>query len=165
LILFYWSIARDILIRQHDEGWGARIIDRLAADLHRDSPEMTGLSARNLKYMRAFAEAHSDSEFVQQVVAQMPWGHNIRFVEAIRDPAEREWYAGQVIEHGWSRNVLIHQIESGLFHRHEFPSYPHDFQRSARGRFHRPRRFKRRIAEGVGSRCAKEEAMKGFEAN
>lgn len=117
LILLYWSIGRDILARQRDEGWGAKTIDRLAADLRRDFPEMTGLSARNLKYMRAFAEAYPDSEFVQQVVALLPWGHNIRLVETIKDPIERNWYARQAIEHGWSRNVLIHQIESELFHR------------------------------------------------
>ena len=117
LVLLYWSIGRDILARQLDEGWGARVIDRLSADLRRDFPEMTGLSARNLKYMRAFAEAHPDRETVQQVVARLPWGHNVRLVEAVKDQAERLWYARQAIEHGWSRNVLIHQVESGLFHR------------------------------------------------
>jgi len=117
LVLLYWSIGRDILARQLDEGWGTRVIDRLSADLRRDFPEMTGLSARNLKYMRAFAEAHPDREIVQQVVARLPWGHNVRLVEAVKDQAERLWYARQAIEHGWSRNVLIHQVESGLFHR------------------------------------------------
>ena len=113
----YWSIGRDILARQLDEGWGARVIDRLSADLRRDFPEMTGLSARNLKYMRAFAEAHPDREIVQQIVARLPWGHNVRLVEAVKDQAERLWYARQAIEHGWSRNVLVHQVEGGLFHR------------------------------------------------
>ena len=117
LVLLYWSIGRDILARQLDEGWGARVIDRLSADLRRDFPEMTGLSARNLKYMRAFAEAHPDREVVQQVVARLPWGHNVRLVEAVKNQAERLWYARQAIEHGWSRNVLVHQVESGLFHR------------------------------------------------
>jgi predicted nuclease of restriction endonuclease-like (RecB) superfamily len=117
LVLLYWEIGRDILARQAQEGWGAKIIDRLADDLRRDFPEMTGLSARNLKYMRAFAESYPDSEFVQQVVALLPWGHNIRIVEALKESSEREWYARQAIEYGWSRNVLIHQIESDLFHR------------------------------------------------
>jgi predicted nuclease of restriction endonuclease-like (RecB) superfamily len=117
LISLYWNIGKDILSRQEQEGWGAKIIDRLSADLHRDFPEMTGLSARNLKYMRAFAEAYPDPEFVQQVVAQLPWGHNVRLFEAVKDPTEREWYARQTIEHGWSRNVLVHQIESRLFNR------------------------------------------------
>ena len=117
LILLYWSIGRDILARQSVEGWGARVIDRLAADLRRDFPDMTGLSARNLKYMRAFAEAYPDEAIVQQAVARLPWGHNVRLVEAVKDPNERLWYASQAVEHGWSRNVLIHQIESGLFGR------------------------------------------------
>ena len=117
LILLYWSIGRDILARQTAEGWGSRVISRLAADLRRDFPEMTGLSPRNLKYMRTFAEAFPDEETVQQVVAQLPWGHNIKLVEGLKDPAERLWYARQVIVHGWSRNVLIHQIESGLYRR------------------------------------------------
>jgi predicted nuclease of restriction endonuclease-like (RecB) superfamily len=117
LILLYWGIGRDILARQRNEGWGARIIGRLADDLRKAFPEMTGLSARNLSYMRAFAEAWSDREFVQQVVALLPWGHNVRLLDAVRATAEREWYAMQAIENGWSRNVLVHQIESGLFGR------------------------------------------------
>ena len=117
LVLLYWQIGKDILARQESEGWGTKIIDRLAADLRRDFPEMTGLSPRNLKYMRAFADAYPDREFVQQVVALLPWGHNIRLVETLKQSSEREWYARQAIEHGWSRNVLIHQVESGLFHR------------------------------------------------
>ena len=67
--------------------------------------------------MRAFAEAYPDQEIVQQVVARLPWGHNVRLVEAVKDPAERLWYARQAIEHSWSRNILVHQIESGLYHR------------------------------------------------
>jgi predicted nuclease of restriction endonuclease-like (RecB) superfamily len=117
LILLYWSIGRDILARQSAEGWGARVIDRLAIDLRRDFPDMTGLSARNLKYMRAFAEAYPDELIVQQVVARLPWGHNVRLMEAIKDEKERLWYARQAAEHGWSRNVLAHQIDTGLFAR------------------------------------------------
>lgn len=117
LILLYWSIGREILVRQNQEGWGTRVIDRLADDLRRDFPEMTGLSARNLKYMRALAEAHTDPEVVQQVVAQLPWGHNVRLLESVKDPEARLWYARQAIEHGWSRNVLVHQIDSALFSR------------------------------------------------
>ena len=117
LILLYWSIGRDILARQTAEGWGSRVINRLAEDLRRDFPEMTGLSPRNLKYMRTFAEAFPDEAIVQQVVAQLPWGHNIKLVEGLKDSVERLWYARQAVEHGWSRNVLIHQIESGLYRR------------------------------------------------
>ncbi len=117
LILLYWSIGRDILARQEREGWGAKVIDRLAADLRRAFPEMTGLSARNLKYMRALADAWPDGEFVQRVVAQLPWGHNVSLLDALKATEERVWYARQAIEHGWGRSVLIHQIESNLFTR------------------------------------------------
>lgn len=117
LILLYWSIGRDILDRQTATGWGARVIDRLAADLRRDFPEMTGLSPRNLKYMRAFAEAFPEREIVQQIVARLPWGHAIKLVESVKSPEQRIWYARQAAEYGWSRNVLAHQIDSDLFAR------------------------------------------------
>jgi predicted nuclease of restriction endonuclease-like (RecB) superfamily len=117
LVLLYWGIGRAILERQRQHGWGAKVIDRLSADLRRAFPEMKGFSPRNLKYMRAFAEAYPDEQFVQQVVAQIPWGHNVRILDTVGEPAEREWYARQTIEHGWSRNVLVHQIEGGLYGR------------------------------------------------
>lgn len=117
LVLLYWSIGRDILARQRSEGWGAKVIARLAADLRHAFPEMSGISTRNLKYMRAFADAWPDDEIVQQVVAQLPWGHNVSLLDAVKSPAEREWYARQAINNGWSRNVLTHQIDSGLFAR------------------------------------------------
>lgn len=117
LVILYWSLGRDILDRQEREGWGAKVIDRLANDLGGTFPEMTGLSARNLKYMRAFAEAWPDSEFVQQVVALLPWGHNIRLLDALKAPEQRIWYARQAIAHGWSRNVLAHHIDTNLFDR------------------------------------------------
>lgn len=117
LIALYWTIGRDILSRQDQEGWGTRIVDRLAADLSRAFPQMSGFSARNLKYMRSFAEAWPDPEIVQQLVALLPWGHNLRLIEAVKSAEQREWYARQALEHGWSRNVLVHQIESGLYAR------------------------------------------------
>jgi predicted nuclease of restriction endonuclease-like (RecB) superfamily len=117
LILLYWSIGRDILDRQEREGWGTKVIDRLAVDLAHAFPQMTGLSARNLKYMRAFAGAWPDGEFVQRVVAQLPWGHNVSLLDSVKATEERAWYAQQASEHGWSRAVLVHQIESALFAR------------------------------------------------
>ena len=76
LVLLYWSIGKDILTQQKQHGWGAKIIDRLAADLRNAFPGMTGFSPRNLKYMRAFAEAWPDEQIVQQLAAQIPWFHN-----------------------------------------------------------------------------------------
>lgn len=78
---------------------------------------MQGFSPRNLKYMRSFAEAWPDEQIVQQAVAQLPWGHNVRLLDRIDGHAERLWYARQAIEHGWSRAILEAQIESGLHKR------------------------------------------------
>lgn len=117
LVLLYWQIGREILARQANESWGAKIIDRLAADLSREFPDMKGFSTRNLKYMRAFAEAYPDNQFVQQAVAQIPWGHNVRILDYVKDTKEREWYIHQTIQNGWSRNILTLQIESGLYQR------------------------------------------------
>jgi predicted nuclease of restriction endonuclease-like (RecB) superfamily len=102
------------LARQQQQGWGARVIDRLAADLRHAFPEMSGFSPRNLKYMRAFAEAWPDEQFVQAVLAQITWYHNITLLLKLKAPEERLWYIHATIENGWSRNVLVHQIESGL---------------------------------------------------
>ena len=81
LVLLYWQIGRDILARQAEQGWGAKVIERLAHDLREAFPEMKGFSPRNLKYMRAFAEAWPDAKFVQQAAAQLPWGPQSGLVE------------------------------------------------------------------------------------
>jgi predicted nuclease of restriction endonuclease-like (RecB) superfamily len=117
LLLLYWGIGRDILRRQCDEGWGAGIVDRLAIDLSKAFPDVTGFSARNLKYMRAFAEAWPDEPIVQAVLAQITWYHNIALIEKLKMPEERLWYARQAVENGWSRNVLVQQMETGLYQR------------------------------------------------
>ncbi len=110
-------MGRSILQRQGEEGWGAKVIDRLSVDLRREFPEMKGFSSRNLKYMRAFAEAWDDDGFVQQVAAQIPWFHNCVILDKLKDRDEREWYLFETVKNGWSRNVLVHQIESDLFRR------------------------------------------------
>ena len=117
LVLLYWQIGRDILERQDRAGWGAKIIESLASDLHHEFPELKGFSPRNLKYMRALAEAYPEPAFVQQAVAQIPWGHNVRILDGTEGRAEREWYIRQTVQNGWSRNVLVLQIESGLYRR------------------------------------------------
>lgn len=117
LILLYWDIGRQILHRQQKEGWGSKVIDRLARDLNREFPEMKGFSPRNLKYMRSFAEAYPDKQIVQQAAAQIPWFHNCVIINKVRGPEERMWYIHQTIENGWSRNVLTLQIENELYRR------------------------------------------------
>lgn len=117
LVLLYWQIGRDILTRQQQQGWGAKVIDRLAKDLRKEFPEMKGFSPRNLKYMRSFAETYPDFAIVQEVLAQITWYHNIALMEKLKSPDERLWYAQRTLEHGWSRNVLVYQIESQLYQR------------------------------------------------
>ena len=117
LVLLYWQIGHDILERQTRQGWGAKVIDRLGHDLRTAFPEMKGFSPRNLKYMRAFAEAWPDTEFVQAVLAQLPWYHQLALLDKLRLADERRWYAAKAIEHNWSRNVLVMQIETRLHER------------------------------------------------
>jgi predicted nuclease of restriction endonuclease-like (RecB) superfamily len=116
-VLLYWSIGREILRRQRDEGWGAKIVERLAKDLRAEFPDMQGLSRTNLLYMRAFAEAWPEEGIVQQAVGQIPWGHNLRILDLVKDPQDRLWYVEEAVRNGWSRNILVMQIESGLHRR------------------------------------------------
>jgi len=118
LIKLYWEIGRDILDRERREGWGAKVIDSLAADLRRDFPDMSGLSRSNLHYMRSFAAAWpcdgGSEEIVQQPVGRLLWGQNIALLSKLEDRDARLWYAGKAIENGWSRRVLEAQIASDL---------------------------------------------------
>ena len=147
LLALYWDIGRMILARQRKEGWGAKVIDRLSADLQREFPGQQGFSPRNLKYMRAFAEAWPETLMVQQPaapmaaprdagpaivqaplaqtrspvvqppLAQLPWYHHLALLDKLETPADRLWYAAKAVEHGWSRNVLALQIGAGLHAR------------------------------------------------
>jgi predicted nuclease of restriction endonuclease-like (RecB) superfamily len=117
MVLMYWEIGRVILARQEDEGWGAKVIDRLSADLRETFPDMQGLSPRNLKYMRRFAEVWPDRAIVQRAAAQLPWRNNQALLDKLDSPAIRLWYAERNIENGWSRDVLCFQIESLLHNR------------------------------------------------
>ena len=128
LVLLYWQIGRTILQQQEANGWGAKVIERLAADLRREFPDMGGFSPRNLKYMRRFAEQWLDEQFVQQLAAQIPWFHNCVILDKVADAPTREFYIRQTIENGWSRSVLTMQIESGLHQR--LGTAPSNFERT-----------------------------------
>lgn len=117
LILLYHYIGTQILQKQEELGWGTKVIENLSKDLSKAFPEMKGFSSRNLKYMRKFAEEYPDFEFVQQVVAQLPWGHNVLLIDRIQDKQNRIFYLKKTIEHGWSRNVLATQVETSLHKR------------------------------------------------
>jgi predicted nuclease of restriction endonuclease-like (RecB) superfamily len=117
LVTLYWQIGREILDRQQREGWGAGVIDQLARDLKAAFPDMRGFSPRNLKYMRALAQAWPDVEFVQQPAAQLPWFHLCTLLDKVKDQEQRSWYADKTLEHGWSRQVLTMQIETAAHAR------------------------------------------------
>lgn len=120
LITLYWSIGQQIAAKQQDSGWGSKVVEQLAKDLKNAFPSMKGFSRSNLMYMRSFALAWPDfstNQFVQQAVGQIPWGHNLLLLQKIKSTDERHWYANQTIKNGWSRAVLLHQVESGLIHR------------------------------------------------
>ena len=91
MICLYWNIGKAILEKQEQEGWGAKVIDRLAKDLKEAFPDMSGFSPRNIKYMRKFAECWSDFEIVQQVVAQIPWRTNIKLLDKLDNEESRLW--------------------------------------------------------------------------
>ena len=117
MIMLYWNIGRQILERQELQGWGSKVIENISKDLRKEFPEMKGLSARNLKYMRRFAAEFEDSVIVQQIAAQIPWYHNCVIMDKISSYEERVWYIQKTIENGWSRNVLSLQISSNLYAR------------------------------------------------
>ncbi|MEF8703959.1 MAG: PDDEXK nuclease domain-containing protein [Candidatus Accumulibacter sp. UW26] len=118
MLLLYWDIGQSIIAKQAAQGYGTRVIDRLAADLRDAFPDMKGFSPRNLKYMRAFAAAWPDRELVQAALAQVTWYHNITLLEKLDTPEDRLWYAARTVEHGWSRNILALQIETRAQLRH-----------------------------------------------
>lgn len=117
MIDLYWEIGHQILRKQHSEGWGRSIVERVSKDLRRVFPEMKGFSSRNLWDMRRFSEAYADGSILRQLVAEIPWGHNLLLLNAVKDLSQREWYIRQTIENGWSRAVLAHHIDTKLFQR------------------------------------------------
>lgn len=117
LILLYWQIGQDILERQSRHNWGSKVIDRLATDLKTAFPDISGFSRSNLKYMRAFADAYTLDEIGQRCVGQLPWRHNIALLTKLKDNEQRFWYAQKALEYGWSSDILVMQIESGLIQR------------------------------------------------
>jgi predicted nuclease of restriction endonuclease-like (RecB) superfamily len=117
LVLAYWDVGQVILERQHREGWGTRVIDRLSSDLREALPGMRGLSSRNLRYMRTFAAEWSRRPIGQQLAAQLPWFHHCLLLDSLDDQSDREWYAQRVVELGWSRNVLALQLAARVHRR------------------------------------------------
>ncbi len=130
LIELYWHIGETIVKRQEAQGWGTSIVDRLAKDIQSSFPGIRGFSRQNMWKMRAFYLAWTqevrnlsqpvrdlDGLNLPQAVREIPWGHNIEIFFKVKDPAQRLWYSRQTTDQGWSRAVLVHQIETGAYHR------------------------------------------------
>lgn len=126
LIMLYYNIGK--IINEH-KAWGNKFIDNLAADIKLEFPNVKGYSVRNLKYMAKFAETYPDERFVQQVVAQIPWGQNIVLLDKVNEEIIRRWYAEKTLENGWTRNVLVHQIESDLYTRQVLANKVNNFEK------------------------------------
>ena len=114
LTLLYYRIGK--VINEH-KSWGNKFIDNLARDIKIAYPDTTGYSVRNLKYMAKFATEYPDEKIVQEVLAQITWYHNITLMDKVKDKDISLWYANESVKNGWSRNVLVHQIESKLYER------------------------------------------------
>lgn len=116
-MLLNWHIGHELLGRQLAQGWGSKALERLALDLKHEFPDMKGFSRSNLMYMRAFAEAWTLDEIVQQPVGQLPWSHNLVLLTKLKDKQSRLCYASLILELGWNRNVLTMQIEGNYLER------------------------------------------------
>lgn len=117
LVQLYGRIGHDILQRQDAQGWGAKVIERLARDLKDAFPNMRGWSASNLKYMRFFAQHCPDGRFGQQPADQLPWFHIVVLLTKLDNDADRAWYAAECARNGWSRTTLELNIKNRLQHR------------------------------------------------
>lgn len=128
LTLLNWRIGQVLAERTDDAQWGAKIIQRLSADLRAEFPDSRGFSPRNLVYMRSFARAWpGPSEITQQAVAQLPWGHVTVLLDKLEDQELRDWYAQQAATNGWTRGTLEHHLKTTAHLR--FGAAPTNFDR------------------------------------
>ena len=117
LVGLYWDIGRMIVERQDVEGWGKAVVEQLAADLRTEFPGVGGFSASNLWRMKAFFEAYNGLEKLAPLVREIGWSHNLAILERCKDALEREFYLRMTRKFGWSKNVLIHQIDNQSYEK------------------------------------------------
>ena len=116
LMRLYWSLGKLMVERQEALGWGKAVVERLSLDLKAEFPEMTGFSPRNLWDIKRFYETYSDApELLRQLVAEVPWGHNILIMQRIKEASARRYYLMASARLGWTRNVLLNQIKAGAY--------------------------------------------------
>ncbi|MFP4087659.1 MAG: DUF1016 N-terminal domain-containing protein [Desulfobacteraceae bacterium] len=117
LVGLYWDIGRMIVERQDTDGWGKSVVKRLSADLRQEFPGVSGFSIQNLWYMRQFYSEYHDNERLQPLVGEIAWAHNLVIMSKCKDPLEREFYIRTTRRFGWSKNVLIHQIDNQSYEK------------------------------------------------
>ena len=143
-LTLYWNIGKSILHKQEQEGWGKQVIEQLSKDLISRYPDDRGYSKRNLGYMKSFAMHYPDfpflqvtlaklrelpilqatlaklesegKDFVQVPLAQISWYHHISLLPKVKDEAERAYYITETAQNGWSRDVMLLQIDNGYIH-------------------------------------------------
>ncbi len=117
LICLYWDIGKLIVSKQEDESWGKSVVELLAKDLQKEFPTVRGFSPRNIWYMRTFYLCYSGNKKLQPLVAEIGWTHNLIIMERCKESLEREFYIRMTRRMGWSKNVLIHQIENKTYEK------------------------------------------------
>jgi predicted nuclease of restriction endonuclease-like (RecB) superfamily len=117
LVGLYRDIGRMIAERQETEGWGKSVVKSLSADLQQDFPGVSGFSVQNLWYMRQFYSEYHGNERLQPLVGEIAWAHNLVIMSKCKDPLEREFYIRMTRKFGWSKNVLLHQIDNQSYEK------------------------------------------------
>ncbi len=118
LITLYWDIGKMILERQEKFGWGKSIVENLSLDLQNEFPGVQGFSSFNLWRMRKFYLRYRDNLKLAPLVQEIAWAHNITIMEKCKDENERMFYIKMILKFGWSKNVLIHQIENKSYEKY-----------------------------------------------
>jgi len=117
LLRLYWELAQMIVAKQKESNWGDNFIEQISNDLKIEFPNMKGFSVSNIKYMRQWYQFFSKSPQLVGEIFQIPWGHNREIITKIKHTEEALFYVQKTVENSWSRAVLVHQLESGLYHR------------------------------------------------
>ncbi|MEE4355863.1 MAG: PDDEXK nuclease domain-containing protein [Desulfococcaceae bacterium] len=127
LISLYWKIGEMIVEKQEKLGWGKSVVEQLSKDIRKEFDGIAGYSARNLWDMKRFYEQYQANSKLRQLVAEIPWGHNLLIINKIKQEDAREYYLKASKDYGWSRNVLLNQIKADAYSRHKLSDKQHNF--------------------------------------
>jgi len=118
LLGLYWFIGKSIAVKQEQSGWGKSVVTTLSEDLQKEFPGIKGFSGSNLWRMKGFYETYSQNEKLAPMVREIGWSHNLVILEKCKDDQEREFYINMVKKYGWTKNVLINQVEGNAYSRY-----------------------------------------------